>query len=40
LVCALFGLFGVIAYIAAWIVVPEEPRLLAAPQAQPQKVEN
>lgn len=40
LVCALFGLFGVIAYIAAWIVVPEEPRLLAAPHTQPEKVEN
>ena len=30
-VSALFGLFGVIAYFAAWIIIPEEPLLLAAP---------
>ncbi len=29
LVCSLFGLFGVVAYVAAWIIVPEEPYLLA-----------
>lgn len=40
LVCSLFGLVGVVAYIAAWIVVPDEPRLLAAPQTQPKNVEN
>jgi phage shock protein C len=28
-VCAIFGLFGVVAYVAAWIVVPEEPYLLS-----------
>lgn len=39
-VCALFGLFGVIAYVAAWIVVPEEPLLLAAPAAAPDKAVN
>lgn len=32
--CSLFGLAGLIAYIAAWIVVPEEPLLLAAPAAE------
>lgn len=30
LVCSLFGLFGAIAYCAAWIVMPEQPRLLPA----------
>jgi phage shock protein PspC (stress-responsive transcriptional regulator) len=29
-VCSLFGLFGVVAYAAAWIVMPEEPLMLAA----------
>src|SRR6185437_2632001 len=38
LVCSLFGLLGVVAYAAAWIVVPEEPLALAAPQAEPTKV--
>jgi phage shock protein PspC (stress-responsive transcriptional regulator) len=33
--CSLFGLAGVIAYVAAWIVVPEEPLLLKAPAGQP-----
>jgi phage shock protein C len=28
--CTLFGLAGIIAYAAAWIVMPEEPRLLTA----------
>lgn len=28
---SLFGLAGVIAYVAAWIIVPEEPLLLSAP---------
>jgi phage shock protein PspC (stress-responsive transcriptional regulator) len=27
-VCAIFGLTGVVAYVAAWIIVPEEPHLL------------
>lgn len=40
LVCSLFGLLGVIAYAAAWIVVPEEPLALAAPQAEPSKAAN
>jgi phage shock protein C len=30
-VCSIFGLFGVVAYAAAWIIVPEEPYLLTAP---------
>lgn len=37
LVCSLFGLLGVIAYCAAWIVIPEEPLALAAPTAEPNK---
>jgi phage shock protein C len=32
--CSVFGLAGVIAYVAAWIVVPEEPLRLAAPGAE------
>ena len=40
LVCSLFGLLGVVAYAAAWIVVPEETLALAAPQAEPTKVAN
>jgi phage shock protein C len=27
-ICALFGLFGAVAYCAAWIIMPEEPLLL------------
>lgn len=27
--CSVFGLAGVVAYVAAWIIVPEEPLLLA-----------
>src|SRR4051794_10274162 len=34
-VCSVFGLLGVIAYIAAWIIVPEEPRALPVPIGQP-----
>lgn len=34
LLCAIFGGGGVIAYIAAWIVVPEEPLLIEAPAGQ------
>jgi phage shock protein C len=40
LVCSLFGLLGVIAYLAAWIVVPEEPLALQTPAAEPNKVAN
>lgn len=39
-VCSVFGLLGVIAYCAAWIVVPEEPLALAAPAAVTDKVAN
>jgi len=39
-ICALFGLFGVIAYFAAWIVMPEEPLLLAAPAPSADKAVN
>jgi phage shock protein C len=34
------ALAGVIAYIAAWIVMPEEPRLLLVPDGQPEQLEN
>lgn len=36
LVVALFGGGGFIAYIIAWIVLPEEPMLLPAPAPTPQ----
>lgn len=39
-VSALFGFAGVIGYIAAWIIVPEEPLALAAPAAEPNKAAN
>ncbi|HKF23554.1 MAG TPA: PspC domain-containing protein [Candidatus Angelobacter sp.] len=32
-VCSLFGLAGVIGYVAAWIVMPEEPKLALLPEA-------
>ena|ERR1700682_4761705 len=34
-VCTLLGFFGGIAYIVSWIVMPEEPLMLAAPAGQP-----
>ena len=37
-ICSVFGLFGVIAYIAAWIVMPEEPLMLPVPPAAAEKV--
>ena len=40
LVCAVLGLVGVVAYCAAWIVVPEEPLALAAPAVEPNKAAN
>lgn len=39
-VCSVFGLLGLIAYCAAWIVVPEEPLALTAPAVEPDKVAN
>jgi phage shock protein C len=30
-VCSVFGLCGIVAYGAAWIVMPEEPLMLPAP---------
>ncbi len=38
--CTLFGMMGIIAYFAAWIVIPEEPVLMAAPQGVPERVVN
>lgn len=40
LVCSIFGLLGVIAYCAAWIIVPEEPLALQAPASEPNKLAN
>jgi phage shock protein C len=37
LVCTVMGLAGIIGYVVAWIVMPEEPKL-AAPAAQLDKV--
>jgi phage shock protein C len=34
-VSILFGLAGAVAYVAAWVIIPEEPRLLPAPQGVP-----
>lgn len=31
-VCSVFALFGIVAYAAAWIIMPEEPYLLAPAQ--------
>jgi phage shock protein PspC (stress-responsive transcriptional regulator) len=39
-VCSLFGLVGIIAYCAAWIVMPEEPRLLPVAVNQGQEIPN
>lgn len=39
-VCSIFGLLGVIAYCAAWIIVPEEPLALTAPASEPNKAAN
>jgi phage shock protein C len=38
LVCTLFGLAGIISYIAAWIVMPEEPKLALLPGEAADKV--
>ncbi|MGC2695286.1 MAG: PspC domain-containing protein [Candidatus Angelobacter sp.] len=38
--CSIFGFFGVIAYFAAWIVMPEEPLMLPAPAPSADKVPN
>jgi phage shock protein C len=39
LICILSGI-GFVAYIVAWIVMPEEPLMLTAPQTQMQKTAN
>lgn len=36
----LFGLFGAVAYCAAWIVLPEEPLMLVAPETTHDRVVN
>lgn len=41
LVCLICGGVGLLAYIVAWIVIPEEPLYLpAAPEQSPNKVAN
>jgi phage shock protein C len=37
-VCALFGLAGIVAYVAAWIVMPEEPKMALVPGTAVDKV--
>lgn len=39
-ITAIFGLFGLVTYFAAWIVLPEEPMLLASPEATQGRVVN
>jgi phage shock protein C len=39
-ICLVCGGVGLIAYIIAWIVIPEEPRYLPAPAAQSDRVPN
>ena len=39
-VCAICGGVGVIPYVVAWIVMPEEPLALAAPVSVPDRVAN
>jgi phage shock protein PspC (stress-responsive transcriptional regulator) len=36
LVCSVFGGVGIVSYAAAWIVMPEEPYLLAEPEGNQQ----
>lgn len=38
LLCALFGLSGIIGYVVAWIVMPEEPKLALVPGGAPDRV--
>jgi phage shock protein C len=40
IVCAVFGLLGVVAYVAAWIIVPEEPLALPVPVGEPNRPAN
>ncbi len=39
-VCAIFGLLGLVAYVAAWIIVPEEPMALPVPVGEPNRPAN
>ncbi len=41
-VCTLFGalVLGVVAYVVAWIIVPEEPYLLTTPLVEPERASN
>lgn len=39
-VCSIFGLFGIVAYFACWIVMPEEPLMLPAPAPAADRVTN
>jgi phage shock protein C len=38
--CAVCGLLGLVGYIAAWIIMPEEPLALPAPVAQMNRATN
>ncbi|HEY2497951.1 MAG TPA: PspC domain-containing protein [Candidatus Angelobacter sp.] len=39
-ICAICGGFGVVAYVAAWIVMPEEPLMLPVAQSVQNRVVN
>lgn len=40
IVCAVFGFLGLVAYVAAWILVPEEPLALPVPVGEPNRPAN
>jgi phage shock protein C len=40
IVCAVFGLLGVVAYVAAWIIMPEVPLALPVPVGEPNRPAN
>lgn len=39
-ICVVCGGVGALAYVLAWIVIPEEPYYLPAPTGQPDKIPN
>ncbi|HEY1525677.1 MAG TPA: PspC domain-containing protein [Candidatus Angelobacter sp.] len=39
-VCVVCGGVGLLAYLAAWIIIPEEPLMLTAPPAAQDRVAN
>jgi phage shock protein PspC (stress-responsive transcriptional regulator) len=39
-ICSVFGLAGIVGYIAGWIIMPEEPKLALVPSSVQQSVEH